>query len=100
MGLHRNASLGLAGRRALVADVETGCSCRAAARRRGVSPTTACKWWLRWREARLKPIEIIMACAAGQISIGGWSQSGLNRRPPACHAGALPTELWPLAARL
>jgi hypothetical protein len=25
-----------------------------------------------------------------------WSQSGLNRRPPACKAGALPAELWPL----
>lgn len=53
MGLHRNARLGLAGRRALVADVEAGCSCREAARRRGVSPTTACKWWRRWLEAPL-----------------------------------------------
>ena len=26
-----------------------------------------------------------------------WSQPGSNRRPPACHAGALPAELWPLA---
>jgi transposase InsO family protein len=51
MGLHRNARLGLAGRRALVADVESGLSCRAAARRRGVSPTTACKWWSRWSAA-------------------------------------------------
>jgi transposase InsO family protein len=51
MGLHRNARLGLAGRRALVADVESGCSCREAARRRGVSPTTACKWWRRWSGA-------------------------------------------------
>lgn len=51
MVLHRNARLGLAGRRALVAEVESGCSCREAARRRGVSPTTACKWWRRWVEA-------------------------------------------------
>jgi transposase InsO family protein len=51
MALHRNARLGLAGRRALVADVEAGCSCREAARRRGVSPTTACKWWRRWSSA-------------------------------------------------
>ena len=28
-----------------------------------------------------------------------WSQTGSNRRPPACKAGALPTELWPLASR-
>ena len=26
-----------------------------------------------------------------------WSQPGSNRRPPACKAGALPTELWPRA---
>src|SRR5579884_3866522 len=50
MGLHRNARLGLAGRRALVGDVESGLSCRCAARRRGVSPTTACKWWQRWSQ--------------------------------------------------
>src|SRR6266545_2834328 len=54
MVLHRNARLGLAGRRAMVADVEAGCSCREAARRRGVSPTTACKWWRRWSEATLE----------------------------------------------
>ena len=54
MGLHRNARLGLAGRRALVADVEAGCSCREAARRRGVSPTTACKWWRRWSIATVE----------------------------------------------
>jgi transposase InsO family protein len=54
MGFHRNARLGLAGRRVLVADVEAGCSCREAARRRGVSPTTACKWWRRWSEATLE----------------------------------------------
>jgi len=51
MVFHRNARLGLAGRFALVADVEAGCSCREAARRRGVSPTTACKWWQRWSGA-------------------------------------------------
>ena len=54
MVLHRNARLGLAGRRALVGDVESGCSCREAARRRGVSPTTACKWWRRWSEATVE----------------------------------------------
>src|SRR5438045_7507219 len=26
-----------------------------------------------------------------------WSQPESNRRPPACKAGALPTELWPRA---
>jgi hypothetical protein len=30
------------------------------------------------------------------ISEGWWSQTGSNRRPHACKARALPTELWPL----
>ena len=36
--------------------------------------------------------------AAGRIDRSPiwWSQTGSNRRPPACKAGALPTELWPL----
>ena len=29
-----------------------------------------------------------------------WSQTGSNRRPPACKAGALPTELWPRHSRV
>ena len=29
---------------------------------------------------------------------GWWSQTESNRRPPACKAGALPTELWPRTA--
>jgi hypothetical protein len=37
--------------------------------------------------------------ASGSIRIerppAWWSQTGSNRRPPACKAGALPTELWP-----
>jgi hypothetical protein len=32
-------------------------------------------------------------------SVLWWSQTGSNRRPPACKAGALPTELWPRAGR-
>src|SRR5690606_20039398 len=28
-----------------------------------------------------------------------WSQAGSNRRPLACHASALPAELWPHAAK-
>ncbi|HUG36318.1 MAG TPA: IS481 family transposase [Candidatus Limnocylindrales bacterium] len=67
MGLHRNARLGLAGRRALVADVEAGCSCREAARRRGVSPSTACKWWRRWSEATLEERRSL-ACLADRSS--------------------------------
>jgi transposase len=67
MGIHRNARLGLAGRRQLVADVEAGCSCREAARRRGVSPTTACKWWRRWSEARVEQ-RLTLACLEDRSS--------------------------------
>ena len=35
-------------------------------------------------------------CVALDQSPIWWSQTGSNRRPPACKAGALPTELWPL----
>lgn len=51
MDMHRNAKLGLAGRFSLVHTIETGSSMRQAARRHGVSPATACKWWHRWQEA-------------------------------------------------
>src|SRR5437763_8485398 len=54
MVVHRNARLGLAGRYQLVKEIESGCSCRQAARGRGVSPTTACKWWRRWSAATLE----------------------------------------------
>jgi transposase InsO family protein len=67
MALHRNARLGLAGRRVLVADVEAGCSCREAARRRGVSPTTACRWWRGWSEARAQE-RLSLACLEDRSS--------------------------------
>ena len=34
-------------------------------------------------------------CTDEQLSPDWWSQTGSNRRPPACKAGALPAELWP-----
>src|SRR3954470_23326502 len=39
-----------------------------------------------------------MIFSADERKPGWWSQTGSNRRPPACKAGALPTELWPRAA--
>jgi hypothetical protein len=36
-----------------------------------------------------------LANRSGPCREGWWSQTGSNRRPPACKAGALPTELWP-----
>ena len=38
-----------------------------------------------------------LANRSGISREGWWSQTGSNRRPPACKAGALPTELWPPA---
>jgi transposase InsO family protein len=43
--------LGLAGRRQLVRLVQDGASLRAAARRLGVAPATAHRWWHRWERA-------------------------------------------------
>jgi transposase InsO family protein len=51
MELHRNAKLGLAGRRALVEDVRVFRSCRRAAQRHGVCATTASRWHRRWQAA-------------------------------------------------
>src|SRR5713101_3374154 len=34
--------------------------------------------------------------SANEPKLVWWSQTESNRRPPACKAGALPTELWPL----
>src|SRR5437764_3198662 len=51
MNVHGNARLGPAGRRALVGAVESGASLRKAAACFGVSPATAHRWWVRWRQA-------------------------------------------------
>ena len=51
MIVHANAKLGLAGRLALVREIERGASFRVAAARCGVSPATAHRWWQRWRQA-------------------------------------------------
>ena len=37
--------------------------------------------------------------SASRCRSNWWSQSGSNRRPPACKAGALPAELWPRRGR-
>jgi hypothetical protein len=41
---------------------------------------------------------LMLARAAYGDQAVWWSQTGSNRRPPACKAGALPTELWPLSS--
>src|SRR6201985_2659591 len=39
----------------------------------------------------------VTRAAAARLEVW-WSKTGSNRRPPACKAGALPTELWPRSA--
>jgi transposase InsO family protein len=51
MHFHRNARLGLAGRKELVLAIAGGCSLREAAAAFNVSAATAHRWWHRWRSA-------------------------------------------------
>ena len=51
MRFHRNAKLGLAGRRELVLAIAGGSSIREAAATFRVSTATAHRWWHRWRQA-------------------------------------------------
>ncbi len=51
MQFHRNAKLGLAGRRELVFAIAGGCSIRQSAASFNVSPATAHRWWRRWQLA-------------------------------------------------
>ena len=54
------------------------------------------------RSTRPKPTSARIKISHERVHAGSdqsrpvwWSQTGSNRRPPACKAGALPTELWP-----
>lgn len=51
MRFHRNAKLGLAGRRELVLQIAGGSTIREAAQAFNVSVATAHRWWQRWRSA-------------------------------------------------
>jgi transposase InsO family protein len=54
MRFHRNAKLGLAGRRELVLAIADGSSLRRAAATFNVSVATAHRWWRRWERASAK----------------------------------------------
>jgi transposase len=60
MQLHRNAKLGLRGRRELVRAIERGMSLKAAAAAFSVSPATAHRWWHRWQVADAKQRESLV----------------------------------------
>ena len=51
-------------------------------------------------ETRLPLASGFCAANRGWTPARWWSWTGSNRRPPACKAGALPTELQPLSLRL
>jgi transposase InsO family protein len=67
MELHRNAKLGLRGRRDLVGVIEAGMSLKAAAAAFSVSPATAHRWWHRWESAG-EEARRSLACLADRSS--------------------------------
>jgi hypothetical protein len=58
---------------------------------RGSSPTSR----LRRFEGHPPPTHVMACHPKPRSGEGWWSQPGSNRRPQACKASALPTELWP-----
>ena len=55
----------------------------------------ACRAEARGSLVRLRPLGFGGTAFSRFASEGWWSQTGSNRRPHACKARALPTELWP-----
>ena len=58
-------------------------------RRSGISPL----YDVKKTASELLAAEMLLSCMDGNWC--WWSQTGSNRRPQACKASALPTELWP-----
>ena len=53
-------------------------------------------WLVRCRSALRSTVTHTPIASLKATSLKAWwSQTGSNRRPPACKAGALPAELWP-----
>ena len=68
------------------------------ARTPGTIPSSRCQTTRPRSKARSERISVLMDEMFSAFLVkapGWWSQTGSNRRPPACKAGALPTELWP-----
>jgi transposase InsO family protein len=83
MYLHANAKLGLAGRLALVAAVESGLSLRAAATAFNVSPATAHRWWHRWLDGGRRP-ETLVDRSSRPLRSPRLLAAGLQERICAC----------------
>jgi transposase InsO family protein len=67
MKTHPRATLGPAGRQALVAAIEDGMTLKAAAAAFNVSPATAHRWWHRWLEASTEA-RATLACLSDRSS--------------------------------
>ncbi len=76
------------------------------ARRMTIRPRSARISFSRTNQKVRRPASALLGSGATAFAVwpakpklrsseGWWSQTGSNRRPPACKAGALPTELWP-----
>ena len=66
------------------------------ARRKTTTPTPSRLRLMGRSAARTKRGILLLAMQCPMGCKGWWSRTGSNRRPPACKAGALPTELRPL----
>ncbi len=52
--------------------------------------------WSKTRREYPFRYSLLISATLGNPPTVWWSQGGSNSRPPACKAGALPAELWPL----
>ena len=90
MQLHRNAKLGLSGRRELVRAIERGTSMKGAAAAFSVSPATAHRWWHAGaRRVRGAPLAWL---SAGSLVPAEAQPAACSRRARSriCEAGAAP----------
>src|SRR5712691_9673683 len=83
MYLHANAKLGLGGRLALVAAVESGLSLKAAAAAFTVSPATVHRWWHRWLDGGRRP-EVLLDRSSRPHHSPRLLQAELQERICAC----------------
>jgi hypothetical protein len=69
----------------------------------GFEPSTSSLRTTRSTQTELRPRTpnaLALVRRRDALPCGVWgSQAGSNRRPPACHAGTLPAELWPRNVR-
>jgi hypothetical protein len=70
--------------------------CQTSAPRAPCAPRGESLWNVRIRRPKASGVPRRPKAKAPEGDKPWWSQTGSNRRPQACKASALPTELWPL----